>query len=181
VVATGASAAVPSRPYSALIVGGLWPASNTQSWSQSASALRHKGQELLAAADGIRHSADGVVTDGQSGQTIDGFVDACHRNAHTVTAHADEYFTMAASADEIASLIDGLRQDLDDIDRQANEEIQRILSSGGSLLSAAAKAAMLNTVVAQARAVATEKHTVTATAISSHTAKIAGEAATALT
>jgi hypothetical protein len=182
VLATGASAAAPSRPYSALIVGGLWPASDPQSWSQSASAFRQKGQELLAAADGIRHSADNVVTEGQSGRTIDGFVDACHRNAHTVTAHADEYFTMAASADEIAGLIDGLRQDLDDIDRQANDEIQRILSSGGgSLLSAAARAAMLNTVVAQARTVATEKHTVTATAISSHTAKIAGEAATALT
>ena len=33
------------------------------------------------------------------------------------------------------------------------------------------KAAMLNTVVAQARTVAIEKHTVAATAISSHTAK----------
>jgi hypothetical protein len=179
VLATGASAAVPSRPYSALIVGGLWPASDPQSWSQSASALRHKGQELLAAADGIRHSADNVVTEGQSGHTIDGFVDACHRNAHTVTAHADEYFTMAASADEIAGLLDGLRQDLDDIDRQANEEIARILSSGGGGFTAAAKAAMLNTVVAQARTVATEKHTVASTAISSHTAKIAGEAAAA--
>ena len=178
-LATGASAAAPSRPYSALIVGGLWPASDPQSWSQSAAALRHKGQELLAAADGIRHSADNVVTEGQSGHTIDGFVDACHRNAHTVTAHADEYFTMAASADEIAGLLDGLRQDLDGIDRQANEEIARILSSGGGGFTAAAKAAMLNTVVAQARTVATEKHTVAATAISSHTAKIAGEAAAA--
>lgn len=178
-LATGASAAAPSRPYSALIVGGLWPASDPQSWSQSAAALRHKGQELLAAADGIRHSADNVVTEGQSGHTIDGFVDACHRNAHTVTAHADEYFTMAASADEIARLLDGLRQDLDGIDRQANEDIARILSSGGGGFTAAAKAAMLNTVVAQARTVATEKHTVAATAISSHTAKIAGEAAAA--
>jgi hypothetical protein len=179
VLATGASA-VPSRPYSALIVGGLWPASDPQSWSQSASALRHKGQELLAAADGIRHSADNVVAEGQSGHTINGFVDACHRNAHTVTAHADEYFTMADSADEIARLLDGLRQDLDGIDRQANEDIQRILSSGGGGLTAAAKTAMLNTVVAQARTVATEKHTVTATAISSHTTKIAGDAAAAL-
>ncbi len=100
--------AAPSRPYSALIVGGLWPASDPQSWSRSGSALRHKGQELLAAADGIRHSADGVVAEGQSGHTINGFVDACHRNAHTVTAHADEYFAMADSADEIARLLDGL-------------------------------------------------------------------------
>jgi hypothetical protein len=87
---------------------------------------------------------------------------------------------MANPAEEIARLIDGLRQDLDDIDRQANKDIQRILSSGGGALTAAAKAAMLNTVVAQARTVATEKHTVTATAISSHTTKTAGEAAAAL-
>jgi hypothetical protein len=40
--------------------------------------------------DGIRHSADNVAAEGQSGHTINGFVDACHRNAHTVTAHADD-------------------------------------------------------------------------------------------
>ena len=173
-------AAVPSRPYSALIVGGLWPTSDPRSWTQSGSALRQKGQELLAAADGIRHSADNVVAEGQTGHTITGFVDACHRNAHTVTAHADEYFTMADSAEEIARLLDGLCQDLDDIDRQANDDIQRILSSGGGGLTAAAKAAMLNAVVTGARTVATEKHTVTATAISGHTATIAGDPAAAL-
>jgi hypothetical protein len=178
-VLNAGAVSVPSRPYSALIVGGLWPASDPQSWSQSGTVLRHKAQELLASADGIRHSADNVAED-QSGHTITGFVDACHRNAHTVTAHADEYFTMAQSADEIARLIDGLRHDLDDIDWQANEEIQRVLSSGGGL-AAAAQAAMLNTIVAQARAVATEKHTVAAAAISGHSATIAGEAAAGLT
>ncbi len=55
------------------------------------------------------------------------------------------------------------------------------MCSGGGALTAAAKTAMLNTVVAQARTVATEKHTVVATAISGHTTKIAGEAAAALT
>ena len=173
-LATGASTRMPTRPYSGLIVGGLWPANDPQSWSQSASVLRHKGQELLAAADGIRHSADSVVSEGQSGQTINGFVEACHRNAHTVTAHADEYFTMADAAEEVARLIDGLQQDLDDIDRQANQEIQRILSSGGGGFGAAAKTTMLNAVVAQARTLATEKNTTAATAISSHTAKITG-------
>jgi len=170
------AAAAPSRPYSALIVGGLWPASDPQSWTQSSTTLRQKAQELLASADGIRHSADNLAQD-QSGRTVTGFVDACHRNAHTVTAHADEYFTMADTAGEIARLIDGLRHDLDDIDRQANDEIQQVMSSGGGALTAAAKAAMLNAVVAQARAVATEKHTVAAAAITAHTATIAGEAA----
>jgi hypothetical protein len=168
---------MPSRPYSALIVGGLWPMSEPQSWVQSGSALQQKGQELLSSADGIRHSANNVTSDGQSGHTINGFVDACHRNARTVTSHADQYFDMADSAHEIARLIDGLRQDLDQIDQQANDEIQRILSSGGGALTAAAQTAMLNAVVAQARAAATEKHTVAAAAIASHSASIAGEAA----
>jgi hypothetical protein len=171
-------AAAPSRPYSALVVGGLWPASDPQSWTQSGTTLRQKAHELLTSADGIRHSADTVAED-QSGQTVTGFVDACHRNAHTVTAHADEYFTMADNADEIGRLIDGLRHDLDDIDRQANDEIQQVMSSGGGALTAAAKAAMLNAIVAQARAVATEKHTVAAAAITAHTTTIAGEAAAA--
>jgi sugar (pentulose or hexulose) kinase len=168
---------MPSRPYSALIIGGLWPMSDPQSWVQSGSALQDKGRGLVQAADQIRHSANNVISDGQSGHTIDGFVDACHRNARTVTSHADQYFDMADSAHEIARLIDGLRQDLDQIDQQANDEIQRILSSGGGALTAAAQTAMLNAVVAQARAAATEKHTVAAAAIASHSASIAGEAA----
>lgn len=168
---------MPTRPYSALIIGGLWPMSEPQSWVQSGTALQQKGNELLSAADGIRYSADNVVADGQSGHTITGFVDSCHRNARTVTSHADEYFGMADSAHEIARLIDGLRSDLDQIDEQANDEIQQILASGGGALTAAAKTAMINAVVAQARTVATEKHTVAAAAIAGHTATIAGEAA----
>jgi len=169
------AAGIPSRPYSALIVGGLWPASDPASWSQSASALRQKGQELHDAAHGIRHSANNVVGEGQSGHTINGFVDACHRNARTVTAHADEYFAMADAADEIGGLISLLKQDLDNIDREANDEIQQILSSGGGVLNAAAKTAALNAVVANARAAATAKNTATAAAIGTHTATIAGD------
>lgn len=150
--------------------------SDPQSWTESATALQGKGHQLLGHADTIRGSANNVVSEGQSGHTIDGFVDACHRNARTVTTHADQYFDMADSAHEIARLIDGLRQDLDQIDEQANEEIQRILSSGGGALTAAAQTAMLNAVVAQARAAATEKHTVAAAAIASHSASIAAEA-----
>jgi sugar (pentulose or hexulose) kinase len=171
------AAGMPSRPYSALIIGGLWPMSDPAAWVQSGTALADKGNDLLGHAHTIRHSANNVVGEGQSGHTIDGFVDACHRNARTVTSHADQYFDMSDSAHEIARTIDGLRQDLDQIDEQANEEIQRVLSSGGGALTAAAQTAMLNAIVTQARAAATEKHTVAAAAIAAQSASIAGEAA----
>ena len=119
-----------------------------------------------------------MPAEGQSGHTIDGFADASHRLAQTVTAHADEYFTMAGAAEEVGRLIYGLREDLDNIDREANQEIQRVLSSGGGGLSAAAKVAMLNAIVAQARADATTKSTAASGAIGQEGIKLTGSGTT---
>ncbi len=166
---------MPSRPYSALVVGGLWPASDPESWQQSGTVLEQKAHELLSQADQIRQTADAVPAQGQSGQTVEGFVSASHRSAQTVTGHADEYFTMAGAAHEISRVLHGLRSDLDDIDRQANEEIQRILSTRGPGITAATQAAALNAVVTEARARATEKAATATAAINAQTTKLAGD------
>jgi hypothetical protein len=174
VVATSTPAGFPTRPYSALTIGGLFPFTDPGDWSDAALSHRQKAASLLESADAIRRTADGVPAEGQSGHTIDGFTDASHRLAQTVTAHADEYFTMAGAADEVGRLISGLREDLDNIDRDANQQIQQVLSSGGGAFSAAAKVAQLNAIVAQARADATTKSTAASGAIGKEGTKLLG-------
>jgi hypothetical protein len=139
---------------------------------------RQKAGSLLESASAIRSTADGVPAEGQSGHTVDGFTDASHRLAQTVMAHADEYFAMAGAADEVTRLIGGLREDLDNIDREANEQIQQVLSSGGGAFSAGAKAAMLSAIVAQARADATAKTTAASGAIGNEGLKLSGSGGT---
>ena len=174
VVATSIPAGYPTRPYSPLTVGGLFPLTDPGDWSDAAMQHRQKAASLLESANAIRSAADGVPAEGQSGHTVDGFTDASHRLAQTVLAHADEYFTMAGAADEVGRLIDGLREDLDNIDREANEQIQQVLSSGGGAFSAGAKAAMLSAIVAQARADATAKTTAASGAIGKEGFKLTG-------
>lgn len=172
-VGVSAPAGMPSRHYSALIIGGLWPTSDPQEWAQSASVMQDKGRQLIEMAEQIRSKAHDVPTEGQSGQAIDAFVQKATANARTVTAHADRYFTMAGVSNEVGRLLYGLQEDLDGIDAEANQKIQQITQSGGGL-GGAAKAAMLQTVVADARARATEKTTSTATAITALDSKITG-------
>jgi hypothetical protein len=169
-----APAGYPTRPYSSLTVGGLFPLTDPGDWSDAAMQHRQKAASLLESANAIRSAADGVPAEGQSGHTVDGFTDASHRLAQTVMAHADEYFTMAGAADEVGRLIGGLREDLDNIDREANEQIQQVLSSGGGAFSAGAKAAMLSAIVAQARADATAKTTAASGAIGKEGFKLTG-------
>jgi hypothetical protein len=157
-----------------LTVGGLFPLTDPGDWSDAAMQHRQKAASLLESANAIRSAADGVPAEGQSGHTVDGFTDASHRLAQTVMAHADEYFTMAGAADEVGRLIGGLREDLDNIDREANEQIQQVLSSGGGAFSAGAKAAMLSAIVAQARADATAKTTAASGAIGKEGFKLTG-------
>jgi hypothetical protein len=88
---------------------------------------------MIDSAGAMRHAADSLPADGESGHTIDGFVGASHRLAQTVTAQADEYFTLATVADEVGRLIYGLREDLDNIDREANDEIKRLLEANKSV------------------------------------------------
>ncbi|MBV9721131.1 MAG: hypothetical protein JO082_04350, partial [Mycobacterium sp.] len=173
-VATSAPAGFPTRPYSALTIGGLFPLTDPGDWSDAALSHQQKAASLLESAEAIRRAADGVPAEGQSGHTVDGFADASHRLAQTVTAHADEYFAMAGAAEEVGRLISGLREDLDNIDREANQEIHRVLSSGGGAFSAAVKVAQLNAIVAQARADATAKTTATAGAIGKESTKLLG-------
>ena len=173
-VAISAPAGFPTRPYSALTIGGLFPLTDPGDWSDAALSHRQKAASLLESAAAIRRAADGVPAEGQSGHTVDGFTDASHRLAQTVTAQADEYFAMAGAADEVARLIYGLREDLDSIDREANDQIKQMLGGSHSLASFPLLVMAINEIVASARGQATTKSTATTGAIGKEGTKLTG-------
>jgi hypothetical protein len=101
----------------------------------------------------------------QSGHAIDGFCGWCHRMAGELSSQADEYFAMSRVSEEVARLLYGLREDLDEIDRKAEEEIQRLQQSPMRLGDAALRGQQIMTVVTAARAQAIAKCAEVAAAI----------------
>ena len=49
---------MPTRPYSMRILGGSWPSTSPESWSDTASALSKKSADLSMSAAAIRRAAD---------------------------------------------------------------------------------------------------------------------------
>jgi hypothetical protein len=174
VVAVGAPAGMPARPFSSAIIGGLWPTTDPSGWSDVAEGLGAKAIEMEDEATSIRKAAYGLYSE-DSGHMIDGMADMYRRDAVAVMDKSELYHTMCDVVDEVAQLIYHLRSQLDEIDRAANEEIQRLKASAprGGVGAAVAAGEIVNAiaqVVAQARANAEAASSATA-------AKIAGEGA----
>ena len=143
---------MPTRPYSAAIVGGRWPTTPADAWSDVAQGLRQKANEDTDSARSIKQSADGLGAEA-SGETIDAMCGKCLRIAQTVQNQADLYYTMSEVVDEVAQLIYHARAELDEIDRAANEEIERLKKLAATHKgSAGVVAQAIAAVLAQARA-----------------------------
>ena len=154
-VATVAPAGMPHRQFSAAIVGGSWPLTDPQNFHSAAEAQHAKGAELVNSAEELRRLASGVAAD-QSGHLIDGFCGWCAGTAGEYVDTADQFFAMARVSEEIGRLLHGLREDLDEIDQRAHEEIQRIEQSMG-VGRALQAGAQIMAIVAKAGAEATAK------------------------
>lgn len=124
-VAVGAPSSMPSRPFSAQTIGGLWPHTDPYALWDVAEGLEKKARELETNADNIYVAARQLAAEA-SGQTIDAMVDWCQRVEQTIRDHAKMYSTMAAAVSECAQLIYDARQALDLIDEKAHEEIERL-------------------------------------------------------
>ena len=162
-VALSAPTGMPDRMFSAVILGGSWPLTDPQNFQTASEAQHAHGAGLINAAEELDRQAHSVSAE-QSGQAIDGFCDALRRWATEHDAAADEYFAMARASEEIAGLFYGLREDLDQIDLHAHEEIQQLMKQE-QRLGPAVMWAEINAVVSKARAAATALATKTAAAI----------------
>ncbi|WP_236723454.1 hypothetical protein, partial [Mycobacterium avium] len=65
-VAVNAPAGIPTREFSAMILGGSWPFTNPEEWQSLAEAQDAKGAALIAAAGNLQGEADRVAAE-QSG------------------------------------------------------------------------------------------------------------------
>jgi len=155
-----------------MIIGGLWPLTDPSTWSDAADVFHTKAGDLVQESNEIRQTANGLPATNQRGDAIDGFVGSAHDSSNACSQQSEDYGHMATAAEEVGRTIYGLREDLDRIDSQANDEIQRLIDearrAGHQLGLMATLMAKINEVVATARANATA-------ASASAAAHIAGE------
>jgi len=163
------------------ILGGSWPSTSPESWSETANALSKKSADLSMSAAAIRRAADDLGGS-NSGQMIEAMCERAYRTAQTVINHSDLYGDMAKAVKETAELIWHVRGRLEEIDRRAHEEIERLkqqlqaaasspLGAGAAMAAiAAAIEAVIDAAAAEARAADAD----TAAAIAQQAANIGG-------
>lgn len=172
---------MPSRPYSPRIAGPAWPRTSPEAWLETANALQQKSANLSTSAAAIRGAVEELGSS-NSGQTIDAMCERGYRTAQTVTNQSDLYGDMAKAVKETAELIWHAQDRIDEVDRKAHEEVDRLkqqFSAAASSLGAGAAAAALyaateaiiNAAAAEALGVATD----TAAAIAEQAAHIGGQ------
>ncbi|WP_162625463.1 hypothetical protein [Mycolicibacterium llatzerense] len=124
--------AMPSRQFSAAILGGSWPMTDPATCHNLAQAQHNKAVELLGNADGIRSVANTLVTE-QSGATVDAFHHSSHQLASIIVNHADTYFSMSRASAESGRIMSGLKEDLDRLDYRAHRLIEPLMASNNPL------------------------------------------------
>ena len=171
---------MPHRRYSGLILGGLWPLTSPDDWSDVADGLLRKAESLEDNAATIRQRAEGLVGE-NSGKTIDAMYQVCQRQAAAVSRWAETYRSMARGISGTARVIYSARSTLDRIDANANEEIERIRQEaaahariGGSALIYAEAQQRIAAVIAEAKAEATAESSKAAAKIASVASTIGG-------
>lgn len=160
-VGLSAPAGMPHRRYSAVILGGFWPHTDPQSCQSCSEAQHGEAIKNLDLADVVRGASNRVATE-LSGHVADGFVQACGRIAAMYVGHADRWFAFSRVSEEVGRLGYGLREDLDQIDLEAHQEVARLEEQarlGAGLLALS----QIGQVIAKARAAAMAK-SATATA-----------------
>jgi len=122
---------MPTRKWSAAILGRVWPRTDPEVLQDASNALRAKGLEMLRGAEGLRDLARDTAAN-ESGQFVNAFCDKQYELAAIASHQADDgYLPMSRALEEAAYLVYGLREDLDEIDRQAEEDIQQLEQSPG--------------------------------------------------
>ena len=90
---------MPHRTYSAMIIGGAWPATDPAMWSDAADGLRRKATELVQDSAAIRQTATGLPVLDQMGAAVDGFINSAYQSSMLLSKHGELYGNMATAAD----------------------------------------------------------------------------------
>ena len=95
-------------------------------------------------------------------------------DSKAVEAQADLFTSMADAIDECVRIVDDARTQMDAIDQQAHDAIQKILDSKGGWFGALAMMSMIWAILTQARAAAEAVSAAAASDIASQAGKIEG-------
>ncbi len=172
VVAVGTGEVKPNRKFSDFILGGLWPETSPGPWTGAASAQRTFAQTSRAGARDVGVSASAILAD-NDGAMIEAMHVAYQGDSKAVEAQSDLFTSMAESIDECAGIVKDARLQMDAIDREAHEAIQRLLivrrreSFGGWVVLS-----MIWAILAQARTAALAASVAAAANIGSQATRI---------
>jgi hypothetical protein len=162
---------MPCREFSQAILAGSWPTTSPETWDHASQAQHDKGTQLLQHADALRGIADRVIAN-QSGEAVNGFHEMLYRQAGTVTDQADSYFALSRGSEEIGRYLNGQREDLDKIDRDAHQKIEQIRAAAHGFASQMGVGQAVMAVVMAAGAQAKGVDTTVAGNITAQTAKM---------
>lgn len=154
-VGTGSDSPPPSREFSTMITGGLWPETSATHLRDTAAAQRAHAAEHDAAATHIQGSADTLGAQ-NSGATIDAAVEAHYGLSYTVRARGTTLYSTATAVDAAADHVEAATAALDQIDQETNATVEQIRGTAQGADTAtrmAAHSAML-TVLSEGRGTA---------------------------
>ena len=176
-VAVSVGEKMPTRTYSPLIVGGLWPRTSISAWSGAAQAQRTFATASTSRANAIRSSAYGLLTD-NSGEMIESMHVAFVDDGRQVQTQGDLYKVMADAVDACAKIVQDARSLLDAIDADAHEAIQQALDNwkGGSWFGPLALVYQIWGIISRARSHAEAASEAMAAAVGAQLTVVSGAA-----
>ena len=124
-----------------------------------------------AGARDISASASAILSD-NDGAMIEAMHVTYQGDSKAVEAQADLFTSMADAIEECARIVDDARSQMDAIDQQAHEAIQKIIDSKGGWFGALAMMSMIWAILTQARAAAEAVSAAAAGNIASQAAQI---------
>ncbi len=152
-VAVGAGVAGPNRQFSGFILGGLWPRDFYGSVDDRGRRTAHIRSNLSCGR--ARHRRVGFRDpQRQRWRMIEAMHVTYQGDSKAVEAQADLFASMADAIDECVRIVDDARSQMDAIDQQAHDAIQKVIDSKGGWFGALAMMSMIWAILTQARAAA---------------------------
>ena len=149
-VDVGAGDVMPNRKFSKFIVGGVWPSTSPGPWTGAANGQRTFAQSSRAGARDVNSYASAILGD-NDGAMIDAMHVTYEDDSKAVEAQADLFSSMADAIDECGRIVEDVRLQMDTIDRDAHEAIQKIIDSKGGWFGPLAMLSMIWAILVQAR------------------------------
>ena len=164
---------MPTRSFSAAIVGGLWPSTTADQCSAAAAQLQSFSQLSSVRADEISQSGNGLLLL-NSGQMIEAMHVTYMKDSQAVRTQSELYAVMSEAVRECARLIEDAKSQLDAIDQRAHDEIQKVVDSKGGWFGPLAMLAAIWAIITRARNEAIAVTTATVRSLAEQAVRILG-------